>query len=230
MEQLAVKIIKTIGNRWVRKKDFVLQVIYYCADIGLFHKDLLNQNIITSVGIQRRYDEVTVRNKVQKEKYWLIDKNGQPLLSAPSNSIPDTETDISVTEKPINDADNQQNKRKVNKTYIYFSNPELDEVFRLFISMRNHNQKSPLMPEQIEGLRQELSSMGKDDAERIAICKQAFNRGWKGFYPIKKESGKKTQAGTKKAATGNINGFHNFDEREYDYDALEKKLAGKGKK
>lgn len=230
MEQLAVKIIKTIGNRWVRKKDFVLQVIYYCADIGLFHKDLLNQNIITSVGIQRRYSEVTVRNKVQKEKYWLIDKSGQPLLSAPSNAVSDTETGISVAEKPINDADNQQNKSKVNKRYIYFSNPELEEVFRLFISMRNHNQKSPLMSEQIEGLRQELSAMGKDDAERIAICKQAFNRGWKGFYPIKKETGKKTQAGTKKAATGNINGFHNFDEREYDYDALEKKLAGKRKK
>ena len=43
MEQLAVKIIKTIGNRWVKKKDFVLQVIYYCADIGLFDKTLLNQ-------------------------------------------------------------------------------------------------------------------------------------------------------------------------------------------
>lgn len=229
MEQLAVKIIKTIGTRWVRKKDFVLQVIYYCADIGLFHKDLLNQNIITSVGIQRRYDEVTVRNKAKKEKYWLIDKKGQPLLSAPLNTISDAETDISVTEKPINDAENQQNKRKVNKTYIYFSNPELDEVFRLFISMRNHNQKSPLMPEQIECFRQELSAMGKDDAERIAICREAFRRGWKDFYPVKKESKKKTQAGTKKAATGNTNGFHNFDEREYDYDALEKKLADKRK-
>lgn len=230
MEQLAVKIIKTIGNRWVRKKDFVLQVIYYCADIGLLHKDLLNQNIITSVGIQRRYGEVTVRNKVQKEKYWLIDKKGQPLLSAPINSISVTETDISVTEKQINDTDNQQNKSKVNNKYIYYSNPELDEVFRLFIFMRNHNQKSPLMPEQIEGLRQELSSMGKDDAERIAICKQAFNRGWKGFYPIKKESGKKVQTKTRKATTGNINSFHNFDERQYDYDDLQRRLLERERK
>ena len=100
MEQLAVKIIKTIGNRWVKKKDFVLQVIYYCADIGLFDKTLLNQNIITSAGIQRRYDSVTVRNKVNKDKYRLIDKNGQPLLNAPQNPI-------SATEKTINDADIQ---------------------------------------------------------------------------------------------------------------------------
>ena len=118
MEQLAVKIIKTIGNRWVKKKDFVLQVIYYCADIGLFDKTLLNQNIITSAGIQRRYDSVTVRNKVNKDKYRLIDKNGQPLLNAPQNPISATETTIFATEKTINDADIQQNKRKENNTYI----------------------------------------------------------------------------------------------------------------
>lgn len=99
MEQLAVKIIKTIGNRWVKKKDFVLQVIHYCAEIGLFDQDLLNQNVITSVGVQRRYKEVTVRNKVDRSKYWLIDENGQPLLNAPQNSISATEKDISATEK-----------------------------------------------------------------------------------------------------------------------------------
>ena len=129
MEQLAVKIIKTIGNRWVKKKDFVLQVIYYCADIGLFDKTLLNQNIITSAGIQRRYDSVTVRNKVNKDKYRLIDKNGQPLLNAPQNPISATETTISATEKTINDADIQQNKIKENNTYIYYSNPELNDAF-----------------------------------------------------------------------------------------------------
>ncbi len=129
MEQLAVKIIKTIGNRWVKKKDFVLQVIYYCADIGLFDKTLLNQNIITSAGIQRRYDSVTVRNKVNKDKYRLIDKNGQPLLNAPQNPISATETTIFATEKTINDADIQQNKRKENNTYIYFNNRNWRRLF-----------------------------------------------------------------------------------------------------
>ena len=65
-KNLPVKIIKTIGNRWINKKDFVLQVILSCADIGLFDYDLLMQGVVTSVGVQRRYDTVTVRNKVQK--------------------------------------------------------------------------------------------------------------------------------------------------------------------
>lgn len=231
MEQLAVKIIKTIGNRWVKKKDFVLQVIYYCADIGLFDKTLLNQNIITSAGIQRRYDSVTVRNKVNKDKYRLIDKNGQPLLNAPQNPISVTETTISATEKTINDADIQQNKRKENNTYIYFNNPELEKTFRLYISMRNQNQKYPLIPEQIEELKEELYSLGNTDEERVLICKTAFIRGWKGFYPLNKQKNNSNSkaSSSKGKKKSNNNSFHNFEQRDYDYAALEEKLTGNGK-
>lgn len=226
MEQLAVKIIKTIGNRWVKKKDFVLQVIYYCADIGLFDKTLLNQNIITSAGIQRRYDSVTVRNKVNKDKYRLIDKNGQPLLNAPKNPISATETTISATEKTINDADIQQNKIKENNTYIYYSNPELNDAFEKYILMRNQQQRTPLMKEQIEALRQELSSLGKDEQERILICKTAFIRGWKGFYPLTKKKSSSSGRSSGKANKPGNNNFHNFEGRDYDYAAIEKKLTG----
>lgn len=228
MEQLAVKIIKTIGNRWVKKKDFVLQVIYYCADIGLIDKTLLNQNIITSAGIQRRYDSVTVRNKVNKDKYRLIDKNGQPLLNAPQNPISATETTIFATEKTINDADIQQNKRKENNTYIYFNNPELEKTFRLYISMRNQNQKYPLIPEQIEELKEELHSLGNTDEERILICKTAFIRGWKGFYPLNKQKNNSNSkaSSSKDKKKSNNNSFHNFEQRDYDYAALEEKLTG----
>ena len=227
MEQLAVKIIKTIGNRWVKKKDFVVQVIYYCADIGLFDKTLLNQNIITSAGIQRRYDSVTVRNKVNKDKYRLIDKNGQPLLNALSNPVSVTEKAIPVTEIPINDADIQQNKRKENNTYIYFNNPELEKTFRLYISMRNQNQKYPLIPEQIEELKEELHSLGNTDEERVLICKTAFIRGWKGFYPLNKQKNNSNSKGSssKGKKQSNNNSFHNFEQRDYDYATLEEKLT-----
>lgn len=115
MDHLAARIVKMIGNRWIRKKDFVLQVIRFCADIGLFDKALLNQNVITSVGIQRRYSEVTVRNKVNKEKYWLLKEDGQPLLNAPKKRISATEKTIFSTEKPINDVEMQQSKEKESK-------------------------------------------------------------------------------------------------------------------
>ena len=213
MEHLAIKIIKTIGNRWIKKKDFVLQVIHYCADIGLFDKDLLNQNVITSAGVQRRYDEVTVRNKVDKSKYRLIDKNGQPLLNAPQKTISATENTISATEIHIDDADKQQNKRKVNNS-IYYSNPGLERSFCLFINMRNANEKHPLTKEQIQILKEELDKIGKDDNERIAICNKAFASGWKSFYPIKKK-------GSATARKKQENRFNDFEQRDYDFDSLE---------
>ena len=93
----------------------MLQVVRFCADIGLFDKTLLDQNVITSVGIQRRYSEVTVRNKVNKKKYWLLKESGQPLLNAPKKRISATEKAISVTEKTINDVEMQQIKEKERK-------------------------------------------------------------------------------------------------------------------
>lgn len=229
MEQLAVKIIKTIGNRWVKKKDFVLQVIHYCAEIGLFDQDLLNQNVITSVGVQRRYKEVTVRNKVDRSKYWLIDENGQPLLNAPQNSISvtetsisATETSISATEKDISATEKRQKESKVNKN-IYYSNPDLNREFCLYLDMRNHTGPT-LSAEQINALKEELDSLAENDSDKLGIVRKAFGGGYKSFFPTSKKRKKSTQK-PKKTET-----IHNFTQREvkdYDYENLEKQLLKK---
>lgn len=222
MEQLAVKIIKTIGNRWVKKKDFVLQVIHYCAEIGLFDQDLLNQNVITSVGVQRRYKEVTVRNKVDRSKYWLIDENGQPLLNAPQNSISVTETNISATEKDISATEKRQKESKVNKN-IYYSNPDLNREFCLYLDMRNHTGPT-LSAEQINALKEELDSLAENDSDKLGIVRKAFGGGYKSFFPTSKKR-KKSTPKPKKEET-----IHNFTQREFkdcDYENLEKQLLKK---
>ena len=93
------------------------QVIQYCADIGLFDHALLSQSVITSAGIQRRYSEVTVRNKVNKDKYWLLEKDETRAAceSVPSENISVTEKAINVTGIPINAASMQQSKVKKSK-------------------------------------------------------------------------------------------------------------------
>lgn len=222
MEQLAVKIIKTIGNRWVKKKDFVLQVIHYCAEIGLFDQDLLNQNVITSVGVQRRYKEVTVRNKVDRSKYWLIDENGQPLLNAPQNSISVTETNISATEKDISATEKRQKESKVNKN-IYYSNPDLNREFCLYLDMRNHTGPT-LSAEQINALKEELDSLAENDSDKLGIVRKAFGGGYKSFFPTSKKR-KKSTPKPKKEET-----IHNFTQREVkdcEFENLEKKLLKK---
>lgn len=116
IDKLCLAVVKSIGSKWVKKHQ-VMQVIQYCADIGLFDKSLLARSVVTSAGIQRRYAEVTSRNKVDKSLYWLIDDDGQLLKTVPQNVISDTEKRISATEIPISTAEMQQDTevRKKNK-------------------------------------------------------------------------------------------------------------------
>lgn len=111
IEKMVQIVIRTIGNRWA-KKDAVAQVILYCGEIGLFDKALLLRNVFTSAGIQRRYEEVNARNKVDKSRYWLLDENGQPLESASNPPVFAAETPVIVTKTPVFAAEMQQIKSK----------------------------------------------------------------------------------------------------------------------
>jgi hypothetical protein len=123
LDNLARLIVRKIGNRWIKDKGLVRQVIQYCADIGLFDNALLTQSVITSAGIQRRYSEVTVRNKVNTDKYSLLEKNkSQAVLeSAAKTEINVTKNPISVTKKPVSatfipQKESKLNESKLNKT------------------------------------------------------------------------------------------------------------------
>ena len=121
--QLVLMLIKDIGAKWVKNKDLVGQVIDYCAEIGLFDNALLQQNIITSVGIQRRYDLATVRNKVDKTKHWLLDdfqKQKSEVVNITVPKKPDfaTETPETATETPETATETPQIKEKKSKRKI----------------------------------------------------------------------------------------------------------------
>ncbi|MDF2544950.1 MAG: hypothetical protein K0S47_4668 [Herbinix sp.] len=152
IDKLASKIIRIIGNRWVKSKEIVVQVIQYCADIGLLDKDLLNQNVITSVGIQRRYAEATVRRQSNIDGYWLLDKeeNKKPLLNAPKNQINVTETKVNVTETRVNDNNNTVKKSKVNNNISkdIYTESEKKEIYIKFIL--NDKSEYPIYCNQID--------------------------------------------------------------------------------
>ena len=173
--------------------DKVKQVLTFLLERSMFDKQLFQSDaVLTSAGIQRRFQLAVKtrakKNPIEVERFWLLKKE-------------ETEPFIKVTlfndnsEKKENNSkknnDNSQEKSlkesKVNNKYIYYNNPELNDAFEKYILMRNQQQRTPLMKEQIEALRQELSSLGKDEQERILICKTAFIRGWKGFYPLTKK-------------------------------------------
>lgn len=128
LQQVCLTLCRDIGAKWIKNKNLVGQVIDYCADIGLFDKDLLRQNVMTSVGIQRRYDSVTVRNKVDKSEFWLLGKENceAALINAPKNGISATETKVIATETEVSATNMPQIKvnkikEKEKKTDVFIS-------------------------------------------------------------------------------------------------------------
>lgn len=112
LEKMAAQVIRVIGNRWITDKNFVLEIIRYCGEIGLFNNDLLPQSVITSVGIQRRYAEVTARNKADKSKYWLLEEPAPAVDTViPSEEISASETEVNASAIP----QSKGKKRKENK-------------------------------------------------------------------------------------------------------------------
>lgn len=128
LQQVYLTLCRDIGAKWIKNKNLVGQVIDYCADIGLFDKDLLRQNVMTSVGIQRRYDSVTVRNKVDKSEFWLLGKENceVALINAPKNGVSATETKVIATETEVSATNMPQIKvnkikEKEKKTDVFIS-------------------------------------------------------------------------------------------------------------
>ena len=139
IDRVAANVARIIGSKWVQKR-LVSQVILDCGEIGLLETTLLQHGVMTSVGIQRRYSTVTARNKVNKDKYWLIDESGQPLLNAPQINETVAETDISDAETPVIEPEIPQKESKENKTKQKKkicqepqSSPDRPPVFRLML-------------------------------------------------------------------------------------------------
>lgn len=218
LQNLALSVQKTVGSKWIRNKGFVLQVVQYCADIGLFDKDLLRQSVITSVELQESYKIGTVRSKVQIKEYRLIEEDHKSLLNAPQKSINVTEMPINATEIRDYGTENQRSVGLSNNIYDIEFLPEVEKEFQLYLLIRKSNYgEIPL--EQINALREELQSLSADQEEQIAIIKKASAGGWKSFYKLKKEkkSSERPKTGTR---------FNNFQSREYDMKDLEKQLLG----
>ncbi len=120
LSKVGQMIVRTVGESWFRKTgmsavDLSVEVILYCAEIGLINAPLVRQNVITSVGIQKRYAAVTARNKVNLTKYWLLDNRrvDEALESMPQKRVSVAETPVSVAETRVSDAKTPQ--RKENK-------------------------------------------------------------------------------------------------------------------
>ena len=136
LDVLACYVVRAIGNRWLRDKDMALQVIEYCAEIGLFDYNLMKRSVVTSVEIQRHYSQVTARSKADKSKYWLLDNgdcadktncvnNPAEKPEIYTNEVQPFINGVSAAKTPEKTAEMQQTKENKTKEYESIANESI---------------------------------------------------------------------------------------------------------
>ena len=206
--------------------DKVKQVLKFLLERSLLDSKLFQSDtILTSAGIQRRFQlavkERAKKNPIEITGFWLLkESETEPFIKVTHFEEKSRKNIYFSRKNDDNSREKSLKKSKVNNN-IYFTNTELENAFQLYIRMRRAG-KDGITPEQITVLKEELLKVGKDDQERIAIVKKAFVSGWKSFYPIRKKIQERNQE-----YSGKKNQFHNFEQREYDYQDLEQKFIDK---
>ena len=135
-ESIVRKIYKELYTDRISRHR-VREVLQFCGVVSLLDSRLLCANVVTSPAIQRRYNAVTVRNKADKSKYWLLsesEEEDRALSSVPENIVSATETAINVTETSISatETTTKEKKKEITTTTLYIKPPRLAEIADYF--------------------------------------------------------------------------------------------------
>lgn len=139
LDRLATGFIHAVGNKWVQNKSVVIQVIRYCASVGLFDDDLLQQGVITSVGIQKRYLEITVRRQRNElEKFCILP---DVVLNAHGTDVDDSKNSINVDNNSVNVDDNTPKESKGKKKKDICTEPiHISEPIVISLSLNDNSE------------------------------------------------------------------------------------------
>jgi hypothetical protein len=125
-----------------------------------------------------------------------------------------------TTEQQVNT--NKKNKNiKNDKNVINYSDiPALNDAILGFVEYRK-GIKNPMTEHAVKLMVAKLYKMTSDVNEQIEILNQSIVNGWKGIFPLKKESGQPVKKGP-------VPKWMQENQRQYDYDALERELLANG--
>ena len=236
-DKLSRMVIRKIGNKWIKSQKVVVQVIDYCAELGLLCNDLMLQDIITSEGIQKRYYKIAVKlmkRQLYSKEYWLLEESKESLLSSPIKGISSEENEINSEE---NDHDSEEKRQKEketkrNKKKIYSSelpgSPRQEESSLFELIMLNGNFY-PVFQKEVDKYKELYPAIDVEQEFRNMIgwldthpknrkSEQGMGRFINGWLSRSQDSARpdRKQSGYE----GSKNRFHNFPKRDTDYDAV----------
>lgn len=208
--------------------DKVKQVLTFLLERSMFDKQLFQSDaVLTSAGIQKRF-QLAVKTRAKKnpikvDRFWLLNEEETEPFIKVTHFEDNSENNTDNSKKNNDNSREESLKSKVKESKYYYSNPDLNREFCLYLDMRNHTGPT-LSAEQINALKEELDSLAENDSDKLGIVRKAFGGGYKSFFPTSKKR-KKSTPKPKKEET-----IHNFTQREVkdcDYENLERQLLKK---
>lgn len=123
--------------------------------------------------------------------------------------------DTKTIRKHTNNNDNNDNNEN---NVIYVDNAELNQAIISFVAFREKIKK-PMTEHAVGLLVTKLNKMTPDVQKQIEIINQSIINGWQGVFPLNEgNQNKQTKSQPK---------FNNFNQRKYDYDAVERALLSR---
>lgn len=208
--------------------DKVMQVLKFLLERSLFDNILFqSDDVLTSAGIQKRF-QLAVKERAKKNPiiikgFWVLsEEETEPFIkvnsflnrSGKNEDNSGKNEDNSPEESP---KESKGKKSKGNKTIgavTYVPDDRLNQALIDFAEYRKRI-KRPLTDRAVELLIENLAKLSADPTDQIEILNQSIVNGWQGVFPLKNKMA--TQKGQAKPAP---NRFHNFDQRDTDYDSL----------
>ena len=157
------------------------------------------------------------RAKIEAEKALLLTDGQMSGHFSPEIEI-EKEIEIKIESKQEEEPKNAKNKEKKNAAR-YAADDDLNNAIISFVNYRKRIKKP--MDETAVGLMiEKLNKLSPDIVTQIEIINQSIVNGWQGIFPLKEES-----ANAKPRMKNTT--FNNFNQRNYDYGELERKLLNR---
>ena len=234
----------------------VKQVLKFLLERSLFDNTLFQSDtILTSAGIQRRF-QLAVKERAKKTPIeipsglWLLEKNDtEPFIKCAhnegfsqnnegfswKNADNSRKNDIKKSKEKKSKGNINQNeaacaestpKKKVLQHYP--EDEELAAVFADFMEMRKKIRK-PMTERAITLVKNKLNKLATangifDRKLAIEILNQSIMNSWQGVFPLKEDYSRAAPVKQKP------NSFHNFEQRSYDYDDIERRRTGRAQR
>ena len=223
----------------------VMEFLYSRSLLTKLSTLAISDTIITSPGIQKRYQEALKGQKRDFEvisEIWLLEKEETASFIKVNQKQGFSEKNKSFSKKNASFSEkNCIKEKKVNKNKIkeniyrhenvqesekvFFEDEKLNKTFIDFIAFRKELKK-PLVGKGIDLAIKKLKDIaGNDNELAIKIIEQSMIRAWPDFYNLAK-SREFTQEKNSKAYKPKVNRFTNFEQRqdEIDEDSLYKEI------